>query len=349
MDHDTNFSETPALIDTYIHDVLSRRITSAADVGESYVHLWQHIEKIVMVGGKRIRPYLTMVGNGRVDERVVPIAAAQELVHAAMLIHDDIIDQDFVRRGQKNIGGIYLDIYGEVLDETRATHYANSAAIMAGDALLSEAYFLVNSSSYDGEVKQKVFNQLHVSIYEVIGGELMDVESGFMQGRQFDPLQIYRYKTSSYSFIGPLLSGAYCAGESQPVIDALNEFATDIGIAFQIQDDLLGVFGEESTTGKSTLTDIHEGKQTVLVKYHRELMNEEQRTRFDTTFGQPQAEDVAVSQLKQDMEDSGAREKTSVLTASYFEKARTALTSLPDDARKSELQMFTDQLERRRG
>lgn len=100
-------------------------------------------------------------------------------------------------------------------------------------------------------------------IQEVVGGELTDVESAFVHDMPFDPIKIYRYKTAGYSFVGPLLSGAYCHEESQDTIDSLRRYAISAGIAFQIHDDLLGVFGDERETGKSTLTDLREGKRTL--------------------------------------------------------------------------------------
>lgn len=347
MHSSISVEETRQLVDEYISDVLKQRLSAAAEVGPSYVRFWQYIERIVLAGGKRIRPYLTMVGNGSVDHRVVPVAAAQELIHCAMLIHDDVIDQDFVRRGQKNMNGIYRDVYGAQTNPTSATHYANSAAILAGDALISEAYSVISTADYDGSTRQQLIGQLHTSVYEVIGGELLDVEAGFVRSEQFDPMKIYRYKTSSYSFIGPLLSGAYCAGAAQEVRDSLESYATNVGIAFQIQDDLLGVYGDEQQTGKSAISDIQEGKRTMLVAYHEEAMNSEQRARFDETFGKLSASDDIVQQLRTDMEDTGARSRTEDLAAQYFELASRGLDRLPDDERRSALRAFTEKLSKR--
>lgn len=347
MNGEISLSDTRALVDELVTRVLEKRKTEAAKVGKSYEAFWQHIEKTIFAGGKRIRPYLTMVGNGALDPRVIPVAAAQELVHIAMLIHDDVIDQDFVRHGEENISGIYREAYREHLDDVRATHYAHSAAVLAGDALISEAYFLVNESDYDDTTKRKITQQLQRSIFEVIGGELMDVESGFIRDEQFDPLQVYRYKTSSYSFIGPLLSGAYCAGSDDETIEHLEKYATDIGIGFQIQDDLLGVFGDEEKTGKSTMTDIHEAKRTLLIAYHEKHMNTEQRQRFNAVFGNTDATEAQVQLLKDDMEATGAKAKALERADHYFGKAVEELELLGDDNRKASLLQFTELLRKR--
>lgn len=344
MNNDISLDETRKLVDECMADVVERRKLSAAEVGESYAALWDHISEVVFAGGKRLRPYLTMVGNGSVDPEVVPIAAAQELVHIAMLIHDDVIDQDFVRHGQNNISGVYRDVYAEHLDEKRATHYAHSAAILAGDALISEAYYLVSRTTFDAEIRRKIVQQLHNSIFEVIGGELMDVESGFVKGKQFDPMQIYRYKTSSYSFIGPLLSGAYCAEADQDTINHLEKFATNVGIAFQIQDDLHNVFGDEQKTGKPTTTDIREGKRTLLVKFHEESMNDEQRQRFELVFANSGASEDDIRRLSKDIINSGAKQQTVDQVQHYFDLAINELNNLPADNRTSELMRFAQRL-----
>lgn len=261
-----------------------------------------------MAGGKRIRPHLTIVGYGSADDRIIPVAAAQELIHIAMLMHDDIIDQDDMRHGIANINGRYSTHYREYVSPQRAMHYANSAGILAGDCMLSEAYQVISSSSFDASVTRKLINQLHLSIFEVIGGELLDVEASFVQGVDFDPLKIYRYKTASYSFIGPLISGAYCAGTDEREVEKLRTFATNLGIAFQIQDDLLGVFGDEQETGMSSLSDLREGKETLLVRFHRQLMDEEMRERF-MEFGNENTSLSALASIRNDMRESSVQQK----------------------------------------
>lgn len=283
-----SLERTRTLVDAQMRSLFDERRRRAALINKSYAAFWDHIAEVAMAGGKRIRPYLTMVGNGSFDERVLPVALAQEFIHIAMLVHDDIIDQDTMRHGVNNMTGRYIDTYSPHVDDVRALHYANSAAMLGGDSLISEAYRLIETSTYSHEVRQKLSEQLATSIFEVIGGELLDVEAGFVTNVSHDPLTIYRYKTSSYSFIGPLLSGAYCAGTDDATLATLERFATNMGVAFQIQDDLLGVFGDEQQTGKSTTSDLREGKQTLLVRYHTDLMTPEQRERF-AWFGKQDA------------------------------------------------------------
>lgn len=330
------------LMNDYLERIFVARTEKADSIHERYRLLWDRIQRLGFCGGKRIRPYLTMVAYGQVDEKIVPVAAAQELVHIAMLIHDDVIDEDDVRRGQKNINGTYKEEYNDYLDPPRASHFASSIGILAGDALLSEAYFAIADCEFDATIKQKILMRLHTSVYEVIGGELIDVEAGFVPV-SIDPELIYRYKTSSYSFVGPLLTGAYCAELDEKNCVALEEFGVALGIAYQIQDDLLGVFGSQEEIGKTPLIDLREGKHTLLAAYHKEMMDEEAAKRF-AYFGKTQATDGQLQAIKNDMVASGAKQRTIDAASEYSSRALAALQSLEPGARRDKLQLLAEQL-----
>lgn len=338
---------TKQAVDAYIMGRIRDRISQAAVVHPRYERLWREIARIYQAGGKRVRPYLTVVGYGKLDTAIVPVAAAQELLHVAMLVHDDIIDQDTMRHSQATINGTYETDYAPLLPAQQTTHYANSAALLAGDALLSEAYRLVQSAPFSSSVIRQLSERLSQSVFEAIGGELIDVEAGFIMTERFDPMTIYRYKTASYSLVGPLVSGALCAEVDEATRDILQEFGTQCGIAFQLQDDLIGMFGDEATTGKSADTDVREGKRTLLITNHRASMNSAQSARFDQWFGVRSAPNEALQQLKQDIEDSGARRTTEQITAQYFTAARAELAKLPAGFQRDELDRFIDDLQER--
>lgn len=337
-----DIEKSRALVNEYLERIFAARTEKADSIHERYRLLWDRINKLSFHGGKRIRPYLTMVAYGQMDEKITPIAAAQELVHIAVLIHDDVIDEDDVRRGQKNINGTYKEEYNDYLDPSRASHFASSMSILAGDALLSEAYFAITDCEFNTTIKQKILRRIHTSVYEVIGGELIDVEAGFVPV-SIDSELIYRYKTSSYSFVGPLLTGAYCAELDEKTCGALEEFGTALGIAYQIQDDLLGVFGSQEEIGKTPLIDLRDGKHTLLAAYHKEMMDEEATKRF-AYFGKIQATDEQLQAIKNDMETSGAKQRTIDAAVEYSSRALAALQSLELGARRDKLQMLAEQL-----
>lgn len=338
---------TQQAVDAYIMGRIRDRISQAAVVHPRYERLWREIARIYQAGGKRVRPYLTVVGYGKLDTAIVPVAAAQELLHVAMLVHDDIIDQDTMRHSQETINGTYETDYAPLLPAQQTTHYANSAVLLAGDALLSEAYRLAQSAPFSSSVIRQLSERLSQSVFEAIGGELIDVEAGFIMTERFDPMTIYRYKTASYSLVGPLVSGALCAEVDEATRDILQEFGTQCGIAFQLQDDLIGAFGDEATTGKSADTDVREGKQTVLIAEHQAMMNNEQAARFAKWFGVHDAPSEALRQLRQDIEASGARQKTEAITQRYFAQSRDTLAKLQPGFRRDELEKFVDLLQER--
>lgn len=331
-------SETRDAVEEYIKTLISRRCEEALAVHPRYQELWDKIYDISTRGGKRMRPYLTMVAYGEFSDVVVPIAAAQELIHMAMLVHDDIIDQDTIRHGRHNIGGHYTEEYGQYLENRQASHYASSTALIAGDALIAEAHLAITHSSFDGATTKQLAERLHRSIFEVVGGELLDFETSFMEFNAFDPTVISRYKTAGYSFIGPLLSGAICRKVDDGVKKSLEEYGLNAGIAFQLQDDLLGVFGDETKTGKSTTSDLRESRYTVLIAEHKRTMSEEMSSRFTRIFGSPDATEESINQLKDDIEASGARQRTEDMVRAYIDKALKSIEGL---AQFEELHRFT--------
>ena len=348
MEVNSLLSATKQAVDAYIVDRIHDRVAQATVVYPRYERLWREIVRIYQAVGKRMRPYLTVVGYGALDAAIIPVAAVQELLHVAMLVHDDIIDRDVVRHSQPTVNGAYEADYAPLLPPQQTTHYANSVALLAGDALLSEAYHLVQSAPFSSSVIRQLSERLSQSVFEVIGGELIDVEAGFIMTEQFDPMTIYRYKTASYSLVGPLVSGALCAEVDETTRGILQEFGTQCGIAFQLQDDLIGMFGDEATTGKSADTDVREGKRTVLIAEHQTMMNDEQAARFAQWFGMRDAPGQVLRQLKVDIEASGARQKTEATAQQYFAQARATLAKLQHGFRRNELEQFVDHLQGRR-
>lgn len=343
-------SATKAAVDEYIAARLNRRITEAAQVHPAYEQLWKDIAAVAH-GGKAFRPYLAVVGYGKLDDLIIPIAAAQELIHTAMLMHDDVIDHDTIRRGIPNMNGRYLTRYTPYLPPKEARHYAYSAGLLAGDALISEAYHAISQSALPPDTRAAVADRLHHAIFEVLGGELLDVEAAFMTTGTYDPMTISRYKTAGYSFIGPLHMGALCQNATPAELDALEQFGINAGIGFQLQDDLLGVFGTEVETGKSTLTDLREAKDTYLIEAYRQHLaqgSEEQR-QFNATFGNLAATDGELTALKTRIETSGARTQTEQQIDIFYQKALAALPALTNHNQASELARLIEQLKERKG
>ncbi len=321
------------LIDTMINSFFKRSIDSASRIDASYQRLWESLYELIRSGGKRLRPKMTIMAyqafGGKEIEKIVPIAAAQELLHFSLLIHDDVIDRDYVRYGVPNIAGRYQVAYSKyVTTPEDQTHYAHSAAVLGGDLMLSGAYQLVAMSEFSNEQKALAQGYLAQSIFEVAGGELLDTELSFMPYKTGDALKVATYKTASYSFIAPLMTGAGIAGLDEHKKAVLHDYASSLGVAYQLVDDLLGVFGNEIETGKSASSDIVEGKRTYLIEQGLSSFSEHEKTAFMLAFGNPQATAVEVENIKQLLEKSGARKATVEKINEYAAGAQKALDNL---------------------
>ncbi len=315
-----------------IDEFYKERINLASGMDESYAQLWKVMARLSQAGGKRLRPYMTMLAyesfGGADYDKVLPVALAQELLHQSMLMHDDIIDRDDVRYGVSNISGTYQQLYQElVADTVDRKHYADSAALLGGDLLISGAYDVLLNSSMSPRHILLAQRYLTRSIITVAAGELLDTEASFQAVGRVDALKIANLKTATYSFVGPLSVGAALAGASETELDAIKRYGEALGVAFQLTDDLLGVFGDSATTGKSTIGDIAEGKRTYLLQVTFEKASQAEQAVLRTHIGNPHISQQDAEIVRNIMISSGARGAVEALIEKF---AGTALQTLSD-------------------
>lgn len=260
-------------VDAVLGRFFSLARSRAVRFGPRYLTLWQTLEANTR-GGKRFRPLMVISAyeahGGQDPEAAAHLGAAFELLHTALIVHDDVIDRDFVRRGSPNVSGSYRDEATTVgLSIPVAEHRGTSVAVIAGDLALTGAHRLVEGVGASDAVRARLLTLLDEAVFASAAGELADVDFSLMPGLPSvkEVLEMERLKTAVYSFEAPLQAGAILAGASDAAVEALGEFGRCIGIAYQIVDDLLGVFGSEGQTGKTTLGDLREGKRTVLIAH----------------------------------------------------------------------------------
>jgi geranylgeranyl diphosphate synthase type II len=249
-------------------DELSARAGRYGDAGEIVGQL-----RAATAGGKRTRPNLvlqvhTALGGDNVGA-TIDVAAAYELLHTALIVHDDVIDRDWTRRGSPNIAGHYRDkatARGQTRDH--AEHHGASAAVIGGDLALSGAVRLVATANTDPRTRIGLLDLMDSAIIAGAVGELADVELPLGPSAGISGIQdMHRAKTAVYTFESPLQSGALLAGADDQTIERLGVFGRELGIAYQYADDISGTFGNESTTGKSPLSDLRGGKHTAIAAY----------------------------------------------------------------------------------
>ncbi|MGW6130431.1 polyprenyl synthetase family protein [Cellulomonas sp. NPDC055163] len=318
-------------------EVLRRYLTDRRDqaghVAHEYLVLWETVA--AQVGGKLLRPRLTVaayLGLGGTDlAAVAPVAAAQELLHTAMLVHDDVLDGDEVRRGVPNVAGTYRARLRERGVVGRAAdHQVLGSALLGGDLALSGAFDLVATAPVGAEVRVQVVRLLATTLATTVAGELLDVGGELLAPSDVDPLLVAELKTAAYTCCAPLQAGALLAHAPAATHATLDRVGTALGIAFQLADDDLGVFGDPAVTGKSVHSDLRAGTRTELLRYAYLLADDAGRAVLDRHVGDPGLDDAGAARVRDVMVGSGARDHVLALASAAARSAReTAARHLP--------------------
>ncbi|MFI5867310.1 polyprenyl synthetase family protein [Streptomyces sp. NPDC051546] len=319
------------------------------------------LSQFVAAGGKRIRPVLAMVAWHAAGAHGTPraahhLAAALELFHAFALIHDDVMDRSDTRRGHPTIhhsqGALHthrIPAPGRAFPSRAAARFGEGAAILIGDMALIWSDELIHTGGLTPAQLGRILPLLDEMRSEVILGQYLDLEA--VLGRPGDveaALTVIRYKTAKYTIERPLHLGAALAGADQRVLDALSAYAIPLGEAFQLRDDLLGVFGNPAVTGKPALDDLREGKATVLVALAFQSATRVQAQRLRQLLGRPSLTEEQAEAARHIIDDTGARTTVENMITERGEQALAALESAPvEPAALTTLRRLTDTLVRR--
>jgi geranylgeranyl diphosphate synthase, type II len=256
-------------VDSVLREYFTLAAARAAEVGGAYERLWRRLEGSAS-GGKRFRPRLVLAMHraygGMLYDAAACVGAAFELLHTALIVHDDVIDRDFTRRGAPNVSGSYRDIATTAgIPIPAAEHRGMSAAVIAGDLALAGVFRLVEQAELGPAMRSRVLELVDDALFASAAGELADVDVSMAEELPSVErvVEIARLKTAVYTFEAPLKAGGVLGGADDEQLELLGEFGREIGIAYQAMDDLLGLFGDEKRTGKSTLGDLREGKGTL--------------------------------------------------------------------------------------
>lgn len=293
-------------------------------------------------GGKRLRALLCYwgwrgAGGGRTDTAVVRAGVALELFQAAALIHDDIIDRSDTRRGAPSVHRRFSNTHGSMGWHLDGDRFGEGAAILAGDMCLSfseEVFAAVGPRTAHGTTARAIFNRMRT---EVMAGQYLDILEevagpGQAPGSAVDrAMNILRYKSAKYSTEHPLMLGGALAGAPADLIDAYSDFALPLGEAFQLRDDVLGVFGDPAITGKPAGDDLREGKRTVLIAQALNLAAPAEARLITEHLGQPALTDALVGRIRNIIVESGALQATEDLITERSAAAYEALDRLTVD------------------
>lgn len=303
----------------------------------------QMIADFTMASGKRIRPamlYYSYLSQGKADDKkILEVSMSIELTHTFLLIHDDIIDKDARRHGVPTIHERYKKVGRRLAKNNDNAHFGNSMAMLAGDTAQAMANGIIFNSKFSPEIIIKALDKLQKIVYAIVPGEMLDV---VMEARgrasEEEVLEMYEGKTASYSFEGPLHMGAVLAGAGDnKTLDNLSRYALPLGKAFQIRDDILGVFGKEKKLGKPVGSDVIEGKQTLLVVKALELGNKKQKAVVRKYLGKKDLKKRELEDFRQAIKETGSLEYCQKLSEKFVKDALVALSKIDiknEEARK---------------
>ncbi|MCP9000166.1 polyprenyl synthetase family protein [Pseudarthrobacter sp. RMG13] len=294
----------------------------------------------LVTGGKRLRALMCYwgwrgAGGEPAAQEIVTAGSALELFQAAALIHDDIIDRSDTRRGGPSVHRRFSQLHhaqGWALDSER---FGQAAAILTGDLCLSfseEAFTDIGAQAAAGSRARLIFNLMRA---EVMAGQYLDIleeVAGPVRDRAGAVTRaqsIIRFKSAKYSTEHPLALGGALADAPDELLRGYSAFALPLGEAFQLRDDVLGVFGDPVTTGKPAGDDLREGKRTVLIALALGQASSAESAFIDARLGSPDLGDADVAEIRRIIEESGALQATEVLINEFGAAAYDALEQLP--------------------
>lgn len=307
-------AELAGAVTDQLRGYLADRRRAAAYIGEDYDRLIGALEDFVLRGGKRLRPAFAYWGyravtphpDDPVDDDVLRLFSALELLHACALVHDDVIDDSATRRGMPTAHMHFAEVHRGRDWRGSAEQFGRSAAILMGDLSLVWADDIVAGTDLSPDRRrgvQRVWSDIRT---EVLGGQYLDIVAESSGEHSISSaMNVNTYKTASYTVSRPLQLGAAAAGDRPEVHDVFHALGTDLGIAFQLRDDVLGVFGDPAVTGKPSGDDLRSGKRTVLLA---EAVERAEKT-------DPAGAALLRSAIGTDLTDAQVRELCSVIAS----------------------------------
>ncbi|MFM6977336.1 MAG: polyprenyl synthetase family protein [Micrococcales bacterium] len=320
------------LIQNELDDFCAARRHEFSAISEDLYPLIDYATSL-MSGGKRFRAqfcYWSWVGHMRAESRlsdseqeqalkaIVGICAALEMFHAAALVHDDLIDQSDTRRGQPAVHKSFEELHKVNNWVGQFERFGLAGSVLVGDLLLnwsSEIFGNALQFAPTREIEMACRREFSRMRVEIMAGQYLDVleENAGPQREASEAVaranKVMLYKTAKYSIEAPLLIGAAFAGAEESANSAIESFAIPLGLAFQLRDDVLGVFGDPKVTGKPAGDDLREGKRTVMIGLTREILTGSVRNVFDEMLAARELNNDQIAFLQQTIIGSGALKK----------------------------------------
>ncbi|MBD3300139.1 MAG: polyprenyl synthetase family protein [Candidatus Moranbacteria bacterium] len=312
-------------IDKELEKFFEKKLKEAEKIDKVYFEAVKNISDLTLRGGKRIRASLMQYGymaaGRKKSKEVLKASLSMELFHSFALIHDDIIDNDDLRRGKitlhKKYEALATSAYYPDIEL-----FGHSLAILCGDIAYNYAYEVFLGVKVEEKLKIKALKKFNAMSESTIVGEMLDVFGNLKKEvTSSDVLKIYKYKTAKYTFEGPLLIGCILGGGDSKLRRLLSDYSMNLGISFQISDDMIGLFGTEKQTGKAVGSDIKEGKKTLLVVSALERVNRKDKLLLNSVLGNQNLTKKDLARVQKIVKDCGAYDYCLKLASRYSSKA----------------------------
>ncbi len=289
-------------------------------------------------GGKRLRPAFCYwgwraaggTGEGSLGEAAVRAATALEIFQAAALLHDDVMDGSDTRRGMPSVHRRFAELHRASGWSGSPERFGQAGAILLGDLCLTWSDELLTASGLPEAALRRGRPTFDLMRTELMGGQYLDMLEQTLPAAQGGGTPerarvVTRYKSAKYSIEHPLLLGASLAAGCPSLLASLSAYGLPLGEAFQLRDDVLGVFGDPAETGKPAGDDLREGKRTLLVSYALERATPAQATAVRRHLGDPRLDADGVTTLREVIVDTGALDRVERLLDELVAAARAAL------------------------
>ncbi len=347
MEFSKELEEFKFQIDKIMEKKMDESIAEAAEDDEIVADMLRYFKKTLLVAGKRVRPCMMYYGylaaGGTDKKKIMDTAICVELIHSFLVMHDDIVDRDDIRHGMKTIHAHYRDYANKNYKTKDSKHFGVSVGIIMGDTIYSIANQVLFSSKFEAGLIIKAMNKLQEIVRYTALGEMQDIIMGYKKkATEKEILKMYENKTAKYTFEGPFQLGALLAGITSEKAKKISEFAVPLGIAFQLQDDFLGVFGNEKKTGKPFASDIIEGKQTLLVTRAVSLAPHNDKNKIKKLLGKKDISKIEIDEFVSILNSSGAVKSIAKDTEEYLNKATSIInmSEIPRDIKNFLLGMI---------
>lgn len=298
------------MLDKELEITLEKEIIHAQTFSPQAVEYMQHLRHLALDGGKRLRAgfvyYTYLMFGGQNISAILQTAMGIELLHLYLLIEDDVMDLAENRHNYPTLHEIYKKYHLEKGYKHDSTHFGLSVAINIGLITSHIASNLINNAPFAAELNRKVVEKVNTQCIITGHGQIHDILNGVrLPKNEKEVLDVLYWKTGTYTYDNPIQVGAILAQATEEDLKTVSDYAIPAGVAFQIQDDILGVFGDASKTGKPA-DDLREGKQTLLTFKAYEKANSVQKKLLDRVVGNPNASDGEVEQVKEIIIETGA-------------------------------------------